>query len=92
MQGRQHRDDALGAPRSTLRVPYIANKYGFHIAMSVNNVENAFTPQGSVDPLALCSLAAAVFQAATKKDIEILMVCSPVSFACHDLDLTYISS
>ncbi|KAE9404069.1 Metallo-dependent hydrolase [Gymnopus androsaceus JB14] len=80
MQGRQHRDNALGAPRSTLRVPYIASKYGFHIAMSVNNVENAFTPQGSVDPLALCSLAAAVFQAATKKDIEILMKGDPADF------------
>ncbi|KAJ3828766.1 hypothetical protein F5880DRAFT_1692230 [Lentinula raphanica] len=64
----------VGLPNSdiTLRVPYLADRYGLHVAMSVNNVENAFTPQGSVDPLALCTFGAAVFQAATKADTEIL--------------------
>ncbi|KAJ3836099.1 hypothetical protein F5878DRAFT_711666 [Lentinula raphanica] len=72
MQGRAQANEPLGAPRSTLRVPYLADRYGLHVAMSVNNVENAFTPQGSVDPLALCTFGAAVFQAATKADTEIL--------------------
>lgn len=74
MQGREDTDLLLGPPRSTLRVPYIARKYGFQIAMSVNNVENAFTPQGSLDPLALCTLGAGIFQSATPQDIRTLMV------------------
>ncbi|KIK69562.1 hypothetical protein GYMLUDRAFT_33937 [Collybiopsis luxurians FD-317 M1] len=73
MQGREHTNNPLGPPRSTLRVPYIAGNHGIDIAMSVNNIENAFTPQGSVDPLALCAFGAAVFQSATKKDIHTLM-------------------
>ncbi|KAF8194170.1 Metallo-dependent hydrolase [Pholiota molesta] len=46
MQGRTFTDAPLGAPRGTLRVPYIAQNYGIEVAMSVNNVDNAFTPQG----------------------------------------------
>ncbi|KAK0188135.1 Metallo-dependent hydrolase [Armillaria mellea] len=73
MQGREDMDKPLGPPRSTLRVPYIARKYDLQIAMSVNNIENAFTPQGSVDPLALCTLGVALFQSATPRDIRTLM-------------------
>lgn len=73
MQGRRDMDKPLGPPRSTLRVPYIARKYDLQIAMSVNNIENAFTPQGSVDPLALCTLGVALFQSATPGDIRTLI-------------------
>ncbi|KAK0221937.1 Metallo-dependent hydrolase [Armillaria fumosa] len=73
MQGRGDTDKPLGPPRSTLRVPYIARKYDVQIAMSVNNIENAFTPQGSVDPLALCTLGVALFQSATPSDIRTLI-------------------
>lgn len=73
MQGRGDTDKPLGPPRSTLRVPYIARKYDLQIAMSVNNIENAFTPQGSVDPLALCTLSVALFQSATPSDIRTLI-------------------
>lgn len=76
MQGRSQAGEPLGAPRSTLRVPYLSDKYNIQIAMSVNNVENAFTPQGSADPLALCTFGAAIFQAATKTDIQTLAVTS----------------
>ncbi|KAF9049630.1 Metallo-dependent hydrolase [Hymenopellis radicata] len=72
MQGRADTDKPLGPPRSTLRVPYIARQYDIQMAMSVNNIENAFTPQGSVDPLGLCALGAAIFQSATPADIRIL--------------------
>ncbi|KAF8158383.1 hypothetical protein B0H34DRAFT_708561 [Crassisporium funariophilum] len=72
MQGRAFVDDPLGAPRGTLRVPHIARNYGIQIAISVNNVENAFTPQGSLDPLSLCAFGVAVFQAATPDDIRSL--------------------
>ncbi|RDB18021.1 Cytosine deaminase [Hypsizygus marmoreus] len=73
MQGRQDWDQPLGAPRSTLRVPHILNEYGIEIAMSVNNVGNAFTPQGSLDPLSLCTFGVAVFQSATPADIQTLV-------------------
>ncbi|KAJ6559222.1 hypothetical protein DFH09DRAFT_523309 [Mycena vulgaris] len=72
MLGRKEMDTLLGPPRSTLRIPYIANKYGLEVAMSVNNAQNAFTPQGSVDPLSLCTLGVALFQSATTKDIRTL--------------------
>jgi len=75
MQGRAFQDEPLGAPRGTLRVPYLAQRYGIEIAMSVNNVDNPFTPQGSLDPLSLCSFGVGIFQAATPEDIRVLMVC-----------------
>lgn len=62
------------APRSTLNIPNLAREYRLRVAMSVNNVENAFTPQGPLDPLALCPLGVAVFQSGTKKDCESLLV------------------
>lgn len=74
MQGRAFNDTPLGAPRGTLRIPYIAKKYGVQIAMSVNNIDNAFTPQGSLDPLSLCTFGVAVFQTATPEDIRTLVV------------------
>lgn len=73
MLGREGTGTLLGPPRSTLRIPYIANKYGLEVAMSVNNAQNAFTPQGSVDPLSLCTLGVALFQSATAKDITTLL-------------------
>jgi len=57
--------DLPKAPRSTLDVPELARDFGLQLAMSVNNIENAFTPQGPVDPLALCPLGVAIFQAGT---------------------------
>lgn len=70
-------------PRTTLNVTRLAKNHGIHIAMGVNNVQNAFTPQGSADPLSLCPLGAAVFQSATQTDCDILLVCHRFhSFLC----------
>ncbi|KAJ7780627.1 hypothetical protein DFH07DRAFT_910153 [Mycena maculata] len=70
----------VGLPQSdmyirgrTLEVPHLANKYGLDVAMSVNNVQNAFTPQGSVDPLSLCTLGVALFQSATPNNVRTLV-------------------
>jgi hypothetical protein len=73
MLGRAHSHTPLGPPRSTLRITDIANNYGFEMAMSVNNAQNAFTPQGSMDPLSLCTLGIALFQSATLQDIATLI-------------------
>jgi len=74
IQGRDHQDSPLGPPRSTLRVPLIKEAYGIKVAMAVNNVDNAFTPQGTLDPLNLVTFGVAIFQAATPKEIRSLIV------------------
>lgn len=63
-----------GLPRATLNVPKLAKQYGVSVGMAVNNVENAFTPQGVIDPLALCPLGVAVFQDGTNKGCRTLIV------------------
>ncbi|GJJ07829.1 hypothetical protein Clacol_002034 [Clathrus columnatus] len=59
-------------PRGTLHVPNMVKKYGLNVAMSINNIGNAFTPQGSADPLALCAFGVAIFQTGLPNDCEIL--------------------
>jgi hypothetical protein len=66
--------DKLDPPRATLRVPQLAKEYGVDVAMGVNNVQNAFTPQGSVDPLGLCTLGVGLFQTSTPNDCRTLLV------------------
>lgn len=68
------RDDP-NRPRGTLRVTELVKDYGLDVAMSVNNVGNPFTPQGSLDPLSLCTFGVAVFQASTQDDCGVLLVC-----------------
>ena len=70
MMGRQVRSP----PRGTLNVCRLATEHGIEVAMGVNNVQNAFTPQGSVDPLGLCPLGVALFQGATDGDCVRLLV------------------
>lgn len=60
-------------PRGTLQVPELVN-HGLDVAISVNNVGNAFTPQGSLDPLSLCTFGVAVYQAGTPRDCRVLLV------------------
>ncbi|KAJ3519450.1 hypothetical protein NM688_g9299 [Phlebia brevispora] len=60
-------------PRSTLNPVKLARDHGLRVAMAVNNVGNAFTPQGAPDPLALCPLGMALFQTGTKKDCATLI-------------------
>lgn len=60
--------------RSTLNVTRLAREHELRLAMAVNNVGNAFTPQGSADPLSLCPLGVALFQAGTKEDCHRLLV------------------
>lgn len=64
----------LGHPRGTLNVPDLAKRRDIYVAMSVNNLENAFTPQGSLDPLSLCTFGVAIFQTALHNDLVTLLV------------------
>ncbi|KAI0953142.1 hypothetical protein AcW1_007440 [Taiwanofungus camphoratus] len=62
------------APRSTLDIPRLSREFGLKVGMAINNIGNAFTPQGPVDPLALCPLGVAVFQAGIQRDCRSLIV------------------
>jgi hypothetical protein len=68
--------DSTMAPRGTLNILRLKNEHGMRVSLSVNNVQNPFTPQGSVDPLSLCTLGVAVFQSAVPEDCCTLLVCA----------------
>jgi hypothetical protein len=61
--------------RGTLHVPEMIEKYGLQAAIGVNNVGNAFTPQGNCDPLTVASLGVGLYSAGTKDDADLLYVC-----------------
>lgn len=60
--------------RGTLQVPEMIEKYDLNGAIGVNNIGNAFTPQGNCDPMSLISMGVGLYQAGTKKDTELLYV------------------
>ncbi|KAI4217292.1 MAG: hypothetical protein LQ351_000601 [Letrouitia transgressa] len=61
--------------RGTLQIPQMIQRYGFKGSIGINNIGNAFTPQGSCDPLSVASLGVGVYQAGTKQDAELLYEC-----------------
>lgn len=76
MMGRPEDDSNGGGQRmrGTLQIPQMVRQYGLNGAIAINNVGNAFTPQGNCDPLSVASLGVAVYQAGTKSDTDILFV------------------
>lgn len=80
MMGRVNSNDSCGQRvRGTLQIPQMIKQYDLSCAIGINNVGNAFTPQGSCDPLALASLGVGLYQAGTQADAEILLVCCTFS-------------
>jgi len=66
----------LQRPRGTLQIPtMIKPPYKFSCALSINNVGNAFTPWGAVDPLKLACLGVGIYHAGTTSDAELLYEC-----------------
>ncbi|KAL9062594.1 MAG: hypothetical protein Q9157_008783 [Trypethelium eluteriae] len=63
--------------RGTLAIPELIKNYSFEAAIGVNNVGNAFTPQGNCDPLSVACLGVGAYQAGTKEDTELLYVICP---------------
>ncbi|KAL9097868.1 MAG: hypothetical protein Q9165_000194 [Trypethelium subeluteriae] len=61
--------------RGTLAIPELIKHYGVEAAIGVNNVGNAFTPQGNCDPLSVACLGVGVYQAGTKENAELLYEC-----------------
>ncbi|KAJ4295210.1 hypothetical protein N0V90_007220 [Kalmusia sp. IMI 367209] len=58
--------------RGTLPVVELIQRHSLNAAIAINNVGNAFTPQGSCDPLSIASLGVGIYQAGTKQGAEIL--------------------
>ncbi|KAH9828091.1 Metallo-dependent hydrolase [Teratosphaeria destructans] len=61
--------------RGTLDVPTLIKEHGLNACIGINNIGNAFTPQGSCDPLSLACQGVGVYQAGTKADAELLYEC-----------------
>jgi cytosine/adenosine deaminase-related metal-dependent hydrolase len=66
--------------RGTIDVLSMIEKHGFNAVLGVNNVGNAFTPQGNCDPLGVASLGVALYHGMTPKDAEILYVSCLIQF------------
>lgn len=62
-------------PRGTMPILELIRKFELNACISINNVGNAFTPWGSVDPLRLASLCVGVYHAGTPDDAELLFEC-----------------
>lgn len=75
MMGKPEEESSSGQRvRGTLQVPEMIEKYDLNGAIGVNNVGNAFTPQGNCDPISLASMGVGLYHAGTKKDTELLYV------------------
>jgi cytosine/adenosine deaminase-related metal-dependent hydrolase len=74
--------------RGTLPIIELIEQYGLNAAISINNVGNAFTPQGNCDPLSLAQLAVGLYQAGTRKHAELLYVGSHTISPLRDSLLT----
>ena len=67
---------AQDRPRGTLQIPSLLESIpGLRGAIAINNVGNAFTPQGSVDPLSISSLGVGLYHAGRVRDAEALYEC-----------------
>lgn len=74
MQGRPTGDtpDPHNRPRATLQVPALVTDYNLNAALGINNVGNAFTPFGTLDPLQLASWGVGIYQCGTDRDADVL--------------------
>jgi cytosine/adenosine deaminase-related metal-dependent hydrolase len=61
--------------RGSLHVPELIRKHEMNAAIAVNNVGNAFTPQGTCDPLAIASLGVGLYSAGTESETALLYEC-----------------
>lgn len=67
--------------RGTLPIIKLIKEYGLKAAIAINNIGNAFTPQGNCDPLSIAQLGVGLYQAPTKDDVQLLYVGRCSSFS-----------
>ena len=76
MMGRPSEGEWGGSrPRGTMQILEMIKRFDLKGCIGVNNVGNAFTPWGTVDPLRLASLCVGIYQAGTTRDAELLFEC-----------------
>ena len=77
MMGRPENDTmAQERPRGTLQIPSLLESIpSLRGAIAINNVGNAFTPQGNCDPLSIASLGVGLYHAGSKQDTKMLYQC-----------------
>lgn len=76
MMGRPTAGERVSSrPRGTIQVLEMIRRFKLNACIGINNVGNAFTPWGNVDPLQLASLGVGIYQAGTPKDAELLFEC-----------------
>jgi len=73
--------------RGTLHIPEMIEKYGLQAAVAVNNVGNAFTPQGNCDPLSVASLGVGLYSRGTLSDMDLLFVWYPSCISALQLSV-----
>ncbi|QIW96857.1 hypothetical protein AMS68_002375 [Peltaster fructicola] len=61
--------------RGTLDIPRMIKEHDLNACIGINNIGNAFTPQGSCDPLTLACNGVGIYQAGTEKDAALLYEC-----------------
>ncbi|PNS14999.1 hypothetical protein CAC42_2228 [Sphaceloma murrayae] len=61
--------------RTTLHVPRLVKDYRLNAAIGMNNIGNAFTPNGCCDPLYLANLGVGLYQTGTVRDANLLYRC-----------------
>ena len=61
--------------RGTMDIPLLIKKYGLNGAIGVNNVGNAFTPYGTLDPLWLACQGIGLYHRGTAEDAKLLFDC-----------------
>ena len=93
MMGRPQDDDWGGnRPRGTIQILKMIRQFDLNACIGINNVGNAFTPWGGVDPLTLASLGVGVYQAGTPQDAELLFECvsarAQAAIGLHDIVVT----
>ncbi|MCJ1272657.1 hypothetical protein MMC21_000444 [Puttea exsequens] len=62
-------------PRGTLQIPHMIQHHNFRGAIAINNIGNAFTPQGSCDPLSIASMGVGLYHAGRNADVQLLYEC-----------------
>ncbi|CRG92512.1 hypothetical protein PISL3812_09573 [Talaromyces islandicus] len=62
-------------PRGTLQVLHMIQDLRLDTVIGVNNVGNAFTPWGHVDPMSLACLGVGIYHGGKTSDVEMLYEC-----------------
>jgi len=73
MMGRSNEGGGPSLGDRTLNAPRLWREHHIQVALDANNVENGFTPHGSLDPLSLISWTVGLYQAGREDDWRTLL-------------------